>query len=102
MMLETELWSTKWQTYLISPLVKLFIQSFSHFLVYFIRRHNMIHPFLLKIFNGPPDLTVVVVPTKSVIYGGPVPGMPQDSSSVTITVRNQLSFLPGPIKMEEP
>ncbi len=63
---------------------------------------NAIHPFLLKIFNGPPDLTVVIVPTKSVIYGGPVPGTPRDSSSVTITVRNQLSFFPGPIKVEEP
>lgn len=63
---------------------------------------NTIQPFLLKIFNGPPDLTVDVVPAKSGIYGGPVPGMPQDSSSVTITVRNQLWFFPGPIKLEDP
>ncbi len=51
--------------------------------------------FLLTISNGPPDLTVNVVPAKSMIYGGPVPGMPQDSSLVTITVQNRLSFLPG-------
>jgi hypothetical protein len=59
-------------------------------------------PFLLKILSGPPDLMVNVVPARSVIYGGPVEGMPQDSSPVTITVQNRLSFLPGPTIVEEP
>jgi hypothetical protein len=61
-----------------------------------------IQPFLLTISNGPPDLTVNVTPARNLIYGGPMPGMPQDSSLVTITVRNRLSFLPGPILAKEP
>ena len=62
-----------------------------------------IEPFLLKIFDGKPDLTVDVVPAKSIIFGGPQPaGMAQESSLVTFTVHNELLFLPGPLKPEEP
>ncbi len=61
-----------------------------------------IQPFLLTISNGPPDLTVNVAPARNWINGGPIPNMPQDSSPVTITVQNRLSFLPGPIPAKEP
>lgn len=63
---------------------------------------NPVHIRLMKIYNGPPDLTVSVVPEKSMIQGGAVPGGPQDSSLVTITVQNRWTFYPGPIVMEEP
>ena len=51
---------------------------------------------IFKIYQGPPDLTVSVVPAKTWIYGGPLPGVPQDSSLVTITVQNRFSFPPPP------
>ncbi len=57
-----------------------------------------IEPVPLKIIDGLPDLTVTVVPEKSSIAGGPPPqGVPQESSVVTITVQNRVSFFGGPI-----
>jgi hypothetical protein len=62
-----------------------------------------IQPFPLTISNGPPDLTVNVVPARNWIYSGSMPNMPQDSSTVTITVQNRLSFLPSsPVEAPEP
>jgi hypothetical protein len=51
---------------------------------------------IFKIYQGPPDLTVRVVPAKTWIYGGPLVGVPQDSSLVTVTVQNRFSFPPPP------
>jgi hypothetical protein len=66
---------------------------------------NAVYIRLFKIFYGPPDLTVRVLPAKSWIYGGPIPGVPQDSSLVTVTVQNRFSLppsFPGPVAVEEP
>ena len=49
---------------------------------------------IIKLYQGPPDLAVSVVPAKNWIYGGPIPGVPQDSSLVTVKVENRFSFPP--------
>lgn len=57
-----------------------------------------LQPLELKVLNGKPDLTVNIIPAKSIIFGGAIPGVPQDSALVTITVQNRLFFSPAPAK----
>jgi hypothetical protein len=62
---------------------------------------NNVMPMLIKIYDGPPNLTVTVVSAKNSI-DAIMPGVPgpTDTSTVTVTVHNRLSFPSGPFQAE--
>ena len=63
---------------------------------------NNVVPKLLKIYNGPPDLTVNIMLSTSQIWGVNQFLGPQNSSQVTVVVHNRLSVLPKSTLPDEP
>lgn len=63
---------------------------------------NNVVPKLLKVYNGPPDLTVNIMLSTSQIWGvNQFPG-PQNSSLITVVVHNRLSVLPKSTLPDDP